>query len=378
VTAYSMSSDSPKSALSHVVITRFSFRNVSSAANSRGISPWLLTEDPLSPRRLDFRLAVFEITCAASLLGQSNQDFEWILIVDRMLPEHYRARLIRLLCGRPRTHLHVYDHSEDLGSADWLRRYIPAGCSRILTTQLDDDDALPSNFMEVLRKCIDQQDTAIPAIRVAASRRVIQWELVSSARAPLGYRCAWHRGNWIVSTGLSLLSPAGSHALTVLSLDHRIADIWMCNARGEALRSMLIARWGSSTLRTADVTRFVAGQLNQFQERVRRMPGTSIPRDDNGFLDLTAEVGAVVVTNHFLNDQCLRLLEPKADRLRAVGPECFPNVPLRLDRFRECAPVFRKTWSHYARLVRIVVPRMRGWRERARLLVWASRRFINV
>ena len=213
--------------LFHAVITRFSYRNVANAADHRAIPPWKLTDDLLAPRRLDFRMAVFEMTCAASLLGQTNQDFDWILIVDRQLPERYRTRIKLLLDGRFRTHLHEYEPGEDLGSAGWLRRYIAPGCSRILTTQLDDDDALPRNFMEVLQRRIRQQ-AASPAVKVAASRRSDQWELLSSVRAPLGYRCAWHRGDWITSTGLSLLSPVDPDALTVFALessDRRYLDV---------------------------------------------------------------------------------------------------------------------------------------------------------
>lgn len=362
----------------HAVITRFSYRNVPNAAGVGPVSPWLLSDDPLDPRRLEFRFAVFEITCAASLLAQTSQDFDWILIIDRQLPDHYRERLRALIRGRSRTHLHEYDPAEDLGSVHWLQRYAPADCSAILTTQLDDDDALPTHFIETLRRELASSDAPALPVRTAASRRSDQWELVSSFRAPLGYRCAWHRGNWVVSTGLTLLSPATQDGLTVLALNHQIADIWMIAARGAELRAMLVAKWGLDAARADDATRFIAGELDRFQARLTTLLGGAGLPGSEGFLDLTPLVGAVVVANHFMNDQFLRLLEPKGDRERARGPESFPNVPVRLERFREYAPLFRKAWPSYFRLMRTTFPRRRGWTERARLLLWASWRFIRV
>lgn len=359
----------------HGVLTRFSYQNVPGGDGNRSIPPWQLTEDLLSPRRLDFRLAVFEMTCAASLLGQTQQDFEWILIIDRRLPERYRIKIERLLVGRRRTHLYEYQPGEDLGNVGWLRRYIVQGCSHLLTTQLDDDDALPRNFIEVLQRRVRRQAASLP-IQVAASTRSDQWELLSSARAPLGYRCAWHRGDWITSAGLSLLSPVSPDCLTVLSLNHLLADIWTSPARGAGLQRLLLEKWGEAA-RRPETTRFIAARLDEFQQRVRRLSGASSLPEDGGFIDLTAEVGAVVVGNHFLNDQYLRLLERKSGRSRAQGPESFPNVTLRFDRFRERSCLFRKCWSNYWRLLRISCTRSGRWRQRARMLIWASWRFLR-
>jgi hypothetical protein len=361
----------------HAVITRFSYRASSGSAGHAAFQGWLVADDPLEARRLDFRFAVFEITCAASLLGQTRQDFDWILIVDRELPERYRSRLKLLLRDRPRTHLHEYQPGEDLGSARWLTPYLAPGCERILTTQLDDDDALPANFVEMLRARIDR-DGPLPAVRTAASRRSEQWELVATARAPLGYRCSWHRGNWVVSTGLSLLFPAGPVALTVLSLNHQIADFWWSQERDAPLRSLLVDNWGLGAKHADDATRFIAGQLTQFQARVQAALGVPVPAPGNAFVDLTADVGPVVVANHFLNDQFMRLLEPKPDRIRAEGPQSFPNVPLEFARFREFAPLFSKEWSSYVRMVRLMMRRAPSWHERARILVWTSWRFLHV
>lgn len=361
----------------HAVITRFSYRGAPNPGATAAFQGWLVPDDPLDPRRLEFRFAVFEITCAASLLGQSSQDFDWILIVDCELPERYLSRLKLLVAGRPRTHLHTYEPGQDLGSARWLLPYVEPCCAHILTTQLDDDDALPANFVEMVRRGVERQGSHW-GMRTAASRRSEQWELLVTARAPLGYRCAWHRGNWVVSTGLSLLCPMGPQALTVLSLNHQIADFWACTARDDELRAFLVEKWGLGPQHAQDATRFIADQLDQFQSRVCTALSASAVPDSEAFVDLTADVGPVVVTNHFLNDQFTRLLEPKKDRVRIEGPQSFPNVPLDFCKFRDSAPLFRKAWASYLRLIRLMLSRVRTWRQRARVFAWASWRFLRV
>ena len=36
------------------------------------------------------------------------------------------------------------------------------------------------------------------------SKASIQWELVIKRRSPLGYRCSWHRANFVRSAGFSV------------------------------------------------------------------------------------------------------------------------------------------------------------------------------
>jgi hypothetical protein len=364
-----------KGRMFHAVITRFSYRHVHPVIGPK-TPPWLLTGDPLDPRRLDYRFEVFEVTCAPSVLAQTSQEFDWIIIVDRNLPDRHRTRLRKLLRNRCRTHFHEYEPGQDLGSAHWLQPYIPRECARILTTQLDDDDALPTNFIECLQARAGEQSGS-SVVRVAATRRSEQWEILPSSRAPLGYRCAWHRGSWIVSTGMSLVSPMGPAAITVFALNHLIADFWYCAARGNALQWLLLDKWGPGAKRTA-TARFIAARLDEFQERVRKILGTTSLPEAGGFIDLTENVGAVVISNHFLNDQYLRLLEPKSDRQKIEGPESFPAVPLQFDRLRKNPYVFRKRWLHYVRLLKICLARQRPLRQRIRLLAWASWRYIHL
>lgn len=364
----------------HAVITRFSYRHTTRAAGLNGVLVSLLKRDPLDPARLAFRYALFELTCLPSLLAQTTQDFDWFIVVDPDLPREWRERLHALVADRPRTHLHDYDPSDDMTATRWLAPYAPPGADRLLTTILDDDDALPSNYIEQMRSVIAGRAATLGPIATLASRNSRQWEAVSSARAPLGYRCAWHRGGWILSTGLSLLCRWPQHELTVLAIHHQVADLWFMPERGKALMNLLQERWSLSDARSVEATVFIAGRMDDFSQRAERFAAATDPDLGNGaerFVDLSDLVEPFVVSNHFGNDQVLRLFEPKADREAVRGPQDFPGVPIDLERFRDSPGVFGKRGHVYASLVRELWSRpMSPW-SRLRIIAWGSWRFVR-
>jgi hypothetical protein len=360
----------------HAVITRFSYRHTTAAAGLDGVLVSVLKRDPLQPERLAFRYSLFELTCLPSLLAQTEQDFDWFLIVDRDLPQTWRERLEALVAGRPRTHLHVYDPSEDLTGTAWLKPYAPPQATRLLTTLLDDDDALPAHFIETLqRAAVEHADTLAP-VATLASRKGVQWELVHSRRAPLGYTCAWHRGGWILSTGLSLLCRWPTHRLTVLAIHHQIADLWFLPERGEALMRLLQERWSLPDTHAGEAAAFIGGRMDDFRRRVENSSDTPDAADDTlRFVDISDGVEAFVVSNHFGNDQVLRLFEPKPDRAPVAGPQDFPDVPLDFDRFRRNAAAFGKRPRVYRELVRELWSKPIPLRPRLRLIAWATGRY---
>ncbi|BAV97999.1 glycosyltransferase [Lysobacter enzymogenes] len=362
----------------HAVITRFSYRHTTTAAGLDGVLVSLLRRDPLQPERLAFRFSLFELTCLPSLLGQSEQNFDWFIVIDRELPPVWRERLQALVAGRARTHLYEYDPARDLTSTEWLQPYAPAGTTRLLTTLLDDDDALPADFVEQMQRTVAAREAELAPIATLASRKSQQWELVRSRRAPLGYRCAWHRGGWVLSTGLSLLCRWPQHRLTVLAIHHQVADLWFLPERGAALMQLLQERWSLDDARAVQATEFIAGRIDDFQRRAQACldAGDDAHADEAlRFVDLSDAVEAFVVSNHFGNDQVLRLFEPKPDRLAVAGAGDFPGVPLDLAGFRGNPRAFGKRPRVYRDLVRELWQRPMPLWPRLRTIAWASWRF---
>src|SRR5579862_8573015 len=78
----------------HVLLTRFNVRYVEDPnAPSIGVDPGWLAD----------RFALFEQHCLPSVLGQTEQNFAWILFFDKATPQPFAARAQALADLRPRT-----------------------------------------------------------------------------------------------------------------------------------------------------------------------------------------------------------------------------------------------------------------------------------
>jgi hypothetical protein len=233
------------------LLTRFSYRESRGRGSSKVEGGDLVaTIDPLTPANLAFRFLLFEIVCLPGVLEQSCQDFDWVLVIDEQLDPRNRERLERLVARREGSHVHVY-RGEDLTRLAWLEPYLPAGCRRVVTTLLDDDDGLPRDFVAALRDRIDgPADT--PPVKILGCRDAIQWDLVHSKRSALGYWAPWHRGRRIVrppmSCGFSVLAPNRPASMSVFKLSHRYGEVYfdpdfvlppLQEKRRQELRAML-------------------------------------------------------------------------------------------------------------------------------------------
>ena len=346
----------------HVVLTRFSYRNPTQSfeARRKAADQSVRKIDPLDPARLERRARLFEMTCVPSLLTQTSQNFDWIIIIDKCLPQSHRQRLIDQVGFRPRTHLHEFSPSEDLACIDWLRRYASPSARRLLTTILDDDDALPSGFVAAAQTYITER-SSLPPIMTLGAKSCVQWEAISSSKAPLGYRSSWHRSNHVMSAGFSLLCDYPNVALIVFSIDHILGDIWHKDGKEPA---------------------FLSRELQEFRTQTApffaRSRAWSESQGVDLFVDVSPMAGAVVMTNHFFNDEAWRLLEHKPDRHRVIGNESFPQVGLRLESFTKHAQLFSKQWDIYTELLRqvIAVSKLRLGQSKFFVALWTTWRFV--
>lgn len=313
---------------SHVIITRFSFRGKDAFKHASGPT-FYSNRDPLDPEGLDLRLKLLELCCLPSILGQTEQAFSWILLIDRALPAPYLTRLRALTHVRENSFIHAFDPESDLGSLDWLRPYLPHGIERIVTTNLDDDDSLPARFTAILQERLRDLDSTgqLPPIGVIGARQIVQWELLFSNDAPLGWKAPWHRpGIRVASVGLSLYCSVPAFNLCVLALKHRFAEFYFdfSTALGEA-NVVWIRRTASEAAQRAGIDLRTWGR-------------------DAVFYDISRDVGPVLMTNHASNDQAQRLFEAKG-RTPVTGPADFPGLPIDWDKARAYASEFSRPGS---------------------------------
>lgn len=110
------------------------------------------------------RLQLFETYCLPSVIGQSCQEFCWILLVDEKTPTTYceKIKAYRSLC--PQIHFVAVNPQYAFRFADIFRQVVLADLQKkgwnegdlCLTTYLDNDDCIAKTFVEkVHAECLN-------------------------------------------------------------------------------------------------------------------------------------------------------------------------------------------------------------------------------
>lgn len=109
---------------------------------------------------LRHRCELFEHYCLPSVKGQTCQDFEWIVLIDSNTPEQFMARIADYQKDCPQIiPVYVEPHKgrffAEIFRSEIVRRLKG---ERILTTYLDNDDALNVRFVEDLQHRVKTVD----------------------------------------------------------------------------------------------------------------------------------------------------------------------------------------------------------------------------
>ncbi|ABK05499.1 hypothetical protein Arth_4124 [Arthrobacter sp. FB24] len=123
----------------HVLLTRFNLPSRGAESRIRAKDGWLKT-----------RLGLFESYCLPSVRCQSNQNFHWIIYFDPQSPAWLRERIAEL----NQDALFTPIFRAEVSSAELLQdlhAVTGARHNELLTTNLDNDDGLASDFVERLQ-----------------------------------------------------------------------------------------------------------------------------------------------------------------------------------------------------------------------------------
>ena len=304
--------------LDHFIVTRFCCRGI---VGTRKIT------DPLNSKYLELRFKLFEITCLPSIVAQTDQNFGWILIIDKDLRADFRDRISKLVEDKKRVYLYEYDPLENLQSLDWIEPFIVGTPDYVMTTNQDSDDAIPKDFVSAIHSHLleVEQIGKLPPLKIIGSKQTVQWDLITSPKAPFGWKCSWHRRTTRVSScGFSLLCQYPKYKFNVLG---------MCHVYAENYFDWLEPPINDKVKNYRKAFRVAAERNNE------TLDYWSV---EDMFYDISKDVGPVLVTNHSLNEEMQRLYELKSNCKRVVGPETFPNIIISWDRARKYAKYFKK------------------------------------
>ncbi|GAA4908228.1 putative rhamnosyltransferase [Stackebrandtia albiflava] len=152
----------------------------------------------------DYRLRLFESVTVPSMAAQTSQDFTWLLVVDAKMPPRARSRFDAVVAPLANVRVREVEFKTDFRGAvvEWCQAEAARrGLSRVLTSRLDDDDALRVDAFERL------QSEAADAIAAGHSDLAVFSLNLGCMWSP-SHRRGYTRYHDSHSLGLSLLEPA--------------------------------------------------------------------------------------------------------------------------------------------------------------------------
>jgi hypothetical protein len=131
--------------LQHFILTRFNLFLWNKAKGGRKVR---------TAKWLEHRFSMFEKYCLPSVKNQTCQDFEWIVLFDSMTPESFKTRIAEYQKSCPQLKPVFVDPKEGRFFAEIFRKEIVNRLSgeRVISTYLDNDDALDVRFVEDLQQ----------------------------------------------------------------------------------------------------------------------------------------------------------------------------------------------------------------------------------
>ena len=293
-------------------------------------------KDPLRPKNLENRIKLFETVCLPSVLSQLEQDFSWVLIVDEKLPDKYRHKLEQLLEDRPNTYLHSFSPGTKVWTLQWLKAYIKQDRTHIVTTKLDDDDALYSGFTRYIRQYLTQLENrqVLKPICFLACKNEVLWDFFWSKDAKLGYQKARNtKTRFPTSAGYTLCCKYPELDFSVLSFGH--------------VKFPLLASDSKEFFNKNENTREAVLQNREKIKAAAKAASLTwdgeLLREEN-FHILETETPQVVIVNHLSNIEYHRLLSNPEQR-KAVSIGSLSPVEVNYSLATETIKPYRKSFK---------------------------------
>lgn len=126
---------------------------------------WLWNKDKRgnkvrSTQWLEHRFLLFEQYCLQSIINQTCKEFDWIVLFDSKTPEIFKEKIRELQTKCPQLKPVFVEPEKGRYFAEIFRKEVSIrltkGAGRLLTTYLDNDDALDIHFVEdIQRRALD-------------------------------------------------------------------------------------------------------------------------------------------------------------------------------------------------------------------------------
>jgi hypothetical protein len=135
----------------HFLLTKFNTRSFQNGR--KGCDPVWLEE----------RFSLFDWYCYPSVYKQSNQNFKWLVFFDTDTPEPFKRKIAEYAKWSNFTPVYVdcvfpYGQFPDDVRA-LVQKLVTDDCKYLITTWLDNDDAIASNYVQMIQDNFQEQDS---------------------------------------------------------------------------------------------------------------------------------------------------------------------------------------------------------------------------
>ncbi len=281
--------------------------------------------DPLDSDRLEHRFSVFQTSCLPSVLGQTRQEFDWIIQIDPDLPDYCRSRLEALVNQRERSHVVVSTNRGARADKSLIEPLINNKCSHIVMVIVDNDDAMCKTYLDYLNRTIQQElaTKTLPPLKYFGCEEAIQWDWLFTEKTPLGYWKPWIKEDvfgrtYPTATGFAICSKYPELDYQKIQVGHNIVKM-ICLA-DEDLDI-------SGTILSVDRT---ISARSRIKEEVIRSPldWDGVLHFDQHYHACTLPLPQIVVVNHNDNHIIKRLEERKESRIPVDADDTFRGVDI--------------------------------------------------
>ncbi|MEP0911695.1 putative rhamnosyl transferase [Leptolyngbya sp. GB1-A1] len=130
----------------HFLITRFNVKvNFSSSAG-------------LDPEWLAHRFDLFDRFCYPSVRAQSNQNFQWLVYFDADTPDCFKAKISEYSKWQNFIPIFLSEPFTDEVNRSVILSYLDGQTDFLITTRLDNDDAICDKFIAIVQSHFAQQE----------------------------------------------------------------------------------------------------------------------------------------------------------------------------------------------------------------------------
>lgn len=131
----------------HFILTRFNVKNVLSQSDIGLNFDWL-----------NHRFQLFDDFCYPSVRAQLNQNFKWLVYFDSNTPVLFRRKIEKYAEWQNFIPIYLNTEFTDDVNRENILKFLNKNTDYLITTRLDNDDAISNNFVQLIQENFTQQE----------------------------------------------------------------------------------------------------------------------------------------------------------------------------------------------------------------------------